>query len=368
MPRRAPGEGSITRRKNGLWQASLQIAGVRKIVYAKTEREARQKLQELRRQATVQGALPDPGKRTVNDLLSAWLEAKAPRWRPRTLADWRYVCDVHLRPTLGKVRLSKLTPERIHHHLAHLEAQGKGRTALKVYRALSAACALAVRWGWLAQNPCERADAPRYRPQRKEVWTPAELQRFLQETEGHRLGPLWAFLAASGCRLGEALGLTWQDVDWEGQAVHVRQTLQRVNGEWVLQEPKTEAGRRTVALPPWGLSALKRQRAQQAAWRLKAGAGWRNTWGLVFTTPQGSPLHGPVVAHALRRECARLGLPPLTPHGLRHWHASLLLAARVPLPEVAQRLGHATPAVTTNIYAHALKGADQAVQALQEAL
>lgn len=368
MARRNPGEGSILQRKDGRWQASLQVSGVRKVVYGRTRSEVAQKLADLRRQAVAQGALADPGARTVGDLLDAWLTAKAPRWRPRTLQDWQRVCDVHLRPALGKVRLERLSPQRIHHLLSPLQAQGRHRTALKVYRALHAACALAVRWGWLAQNPCDRVDVPRYQAPRKEPWSLQDLRRFLRETEGHPLGPLWAFLAASGCRLGEALGLAWQDVDWERGTVTVRQSLQRVGGMWTFQPPKTKAGERTLALPPWGLAALKRQRAQQARWRLRAGATWRNEWGLVFTQRDGSPLHGPVVAHALRRECERLGLPPVTPHGLRHLHASLLLAEGLSVPEVAARLGHASPAVTMAVYAHKVPGQDRAREVLARAV
>jgi integrase len=364
MAKRAKGEGTVCQRKDGRWQASLQVHGVRKTVYAKTEREARQKLAELRKQAALQGALPDPGKRTVGDLLDAWLEVNAPRWRPRTLQDWQYICRTHLRPALGRVRLDKLTPQRIHSLLAHLEHP---RTALKVYRALHMACALAVRWGYLAQNPCDRVDPPRYRPPSKDIWTPQDLGRFLQGTEGHPLYPLWAFLLASGCRLGEALALTWQDIDWQAGTVTVSKSLQRVGGEWLLQPPKTKAGERTLALPPWGLAALKRQRAQQAQWRLQAGARWCNEWGLVFTGRDGSPLHQATVTCALRQACQRLGLPPLTPHGLRHLHASLLLDAGLSVPEVAARLGHANPVVTMSVYAHKVRKGDRAAaQALAQ--
>ncbi|MGQ9586401.1 MAG: tyrosine-type recombinase/integrase [Anaerolineae bacterium] len=360
MSRRTPGEGSISQRKDGLWQASLQVAGIRKVAYAKTEREVRQKLAELRKQAAVQGALPDPGKRTVDDLLDAWLEVSAPRWRPRTLQDWRYVCDVHLRPALGKVRLSRLTPERVQHHMASLEAQGHHRTALKVYRALSTACKLAVKWNWLAQNPCDRADAPCYRPGRKEVWTPQELRTFLRETEGHWLHPLWVYLLASGCRIGEALGLTWQDVDWSAGTVAIRRNLQRVGGEWLLQEPKTKAGVRTIALPPQGMAALRRQRVQQAEWRLRAGGKWHDPWGLVFIGRYGRPIGKGVVERNLKAQCQRLGLSYLTPHGLRHAHASLLVAGGMPIPAVSARLGHSNPAITMGVYSHALQGQDDA--------
>ena len=367
--RKPPGEGTVCQRKDGRWQASLQVHGVRKTVYAKTEREARQKLAELRKQAALQGALPDPGKRTVGDLLDAWLEVNAPNWRPRTLEDRQTLCNVHIRPALGKVRLERLSPQRIQALYSALLRDGKGRTAQKAHCVLHAALGLAVRWGWLPQNPCDRVQPPRHHTRRRDVWTPQDLGRFLQGAEGHPLYPLWAFLLASGCRLGEALALTWQDIDWQAGTVTISKSLQRVGGEWLLQPPKTKAGERTLTLPSWGLSALKGQRAQQARWRLQAGARWCNEWGLVFTGRDGSPLHRPCVARALRQACQRLGLPPLTPHGLRHLHASLLLDAGLSVPEVAARLGHANPVVTMSVYAHKVRKGDRAAaQAVERAI
>ena len=83
MSQRIHGEGSITQRRDGRWQACLMVAGVRRTVYGKTRREAAQKLAGLRRQAA--GGLPDPGKRTLGDLLTAWLETASPTLRPKTI-------------------------------------------------------------------------------------------------------------------------------------------------------------------------------------------------------------------------------------------------------------------------------------------
>jgi len=125
---------------------------------------------------------------------------------------------------------------------------------------------------------------------------------------------------------------------------------------------------RTIALPQEAQQALRRQKRMQAQLRLKAGPAWEGT-GLVFTGERGQPLCQSTVQHALRRECERLGLPPMTPHGLRHLHASLLLEAGLPVPQVAQRLGHATPQVTMSVYAHALNRSDrEAAEVLQRAI
>jgi len=354
---RTHGEGTITQRKDGRWQGALQVDGIRRVVYGKTRKEVVEKLEAIRRLARDAGAIPNPGKRTLGDLLDAWLETKAPNWKPRTLADYRELCAVHLRPALGSVHLSKLTPDRVARYLATWQRRGKARTALKLYRALSQALDLAVRWGWLAHNPCERVDTPRYRPQRKGVWTQDELRRFLQATEADWLWPLWVTAIATGCRIGELLALEWPDVDIGAGTITVDKSAQVIGGQRVVTTPKTQAGRRVIALPGQAVAALQAQGLQQR--------DWGYTGGLVFCRPDGRPLTQTLVAWHMRQACQRAGVPAMTPHGLRHLHASLLLGQGLPLPDVSRRLGHATPQVTLTIYAHALQGGDRrAAQAL----
>ena len=113
---------------------------------------------------------------------------------------------------------------------------------------------------------------------------------------------------------------------------------------------------------------MRRQRTQWAEWRLRSGKEWED-WGLVFTGRRGAPLHSSTVAHALKRECRRLGLPEVSPHGLRHLHASLLLKKGLAVPAVSRRLGHANSAITMSVYAHALERHDEkAAQAIGEVL
>ncbi len=357
--RRSPGEGTLTQRKDGRWQGALQVDGRRRTVYGATRQEAAQKLDVLKRQAASTGGLPNPAKRTLNDVLDAWLDAKRPIWKPITLDSYTKVCTHDIHPTLGRLPIGKVSPERISRLLAALQRQGKHRTALKVYRALSQALGLAVRWGWLAHNPCDRVDVPRYRPERKQVWTPKELRRFLGGTVDHPQYPLWLFLATTGCRLGEALALEWGDVDLGAGTLSITKSVQRVNGKWVTSEPKTAAGVRTIALPSEAVAALHRQ----VAWRLAHGAG-----SLVFAGEGGQPIHASTVEHAITRQCERLALPRITPHGFRHLHASLLLAEGLPLPEVSRRLGHATPAITAQVYAHTVRDDAPAVAAIERAL
>lgn len=368
MGKRVNGEGTIVKRSDGRYQASLQVNGHRRTVYGRTKAEVAQKLAELKRQASQAGDLPDPGKRTVTDLIAAWLDAVAHDLKPRSMQDYQQTARLYILPELGGVRLSKLTPARVQSLLAKLQRQEKHRAALKAYACLHRACRLAVLWGWLVENPCDRVLRPQYRAPRKEVWTVGELRTFLDGTRDHWLWPLFVLAAATGARLGELLALTWDDADLQSGTLAIRRSLQRVGGEWVIGEPKTRAGMRTIALPLEAIQALRKQKRMQAEMRLKAG-GERQDWGLIFTGERGQPLCQSTVQHAVRRACQRLGLPPIGMHGLRHLHASLLLANGLAVPQVAKRLGHATPQVTMSIYAHALDIIDQqAADAVQKAL
>ena len=369
MPtRRSPGEGSISQRSDGRWQASLQVDGIRKTVYGKTRREVHAKLVELKRQAAVSGSLPDAGSRTTGDLLDSWLDTTAPNLKQTTLAHYRLLCDTYLRPCLGSVRLDRLTPVRIQQLYSGLQKKGHNRTARLVHCVLHQACELGVLWRRLPSNPTEHTVRPKYKAERKEVWMPDELATFLEGAQGHWLRPLWVLGIASGCRLGELLGLTWLDVGDDGEAIQVVRTLHRVEGEYRVGTTKTSASDRRVSLPSEGVAALLAQKQQQAKWWAEVGDDWEH-WGLVFTGKTGRPLHRSVVAHALKRECRRLGIREVTPHGLRHLHASLLLAEGLPVPAVSARLGHANPSITMAVYAHAIGTEDKvAAEAIGRAM
>ncbi|MBI2304032.1 MAG: site-specific integrase [Chloroflexi bacterium] len=347
----------ITQRGDGRWMGSLQLHGKRKHVYGKTAQEVKAKLKTLYQQVAMTGVLPSPGSRTVNDLLDAWLENCRASLKPRTLAWYEDIARRYIRGSIGPIRLSKLEPVHIQRLYTQLQ-DSRTRVASHTHLVLHRALKLAVLWGWLSQNPSDRLLKPRYRPERKEVWSHQELTAFLEGSEGHPLHPLWITAIATGCRLGELTGLKWEDIDLEARSLTVRRNLQRIRGQWMEGPPKTRAGERTITLPPEAVIALKRQKAKQAELRLRAGPDWQDT-GRVFTGRLGQPLNPAMAEHGLREQCEKLGLPHLTPHGMRHLHASLLLEAGLPITAVSQRLGHAHSGITLAVYSHVVKRDDE---------
>jgi integrase len=167
-------------------------------------------------------------------------------------------------------------------------------------------------------------------------------------------------LLETGVRLGEALGLQWSDVDFTREQLHVRRALVRpTHGvDWVLETPKS--GRtREVPMLPTTVEALQRHRDQQQVERLVAGEKYRQhpgaPSGFVFADERGEPLQGTVVyKYHWRPTLARLSLPAIRLHDCRHTAATLMHEAGYEMKDIQATLGHATIAITADIYAHLL--------------
>jgi integrase len=181
--------------------------------------------------------------------------------------------------------------------------------------------------------------------------TPGQVQTLFAGIRGDRLEGLYIAAAATGMRQGELLGLTWPDVDLTSGQLVARQALQRVDRTATFVEPKTKRSRRTLALPIVAHEALRARRVRQLAERLEAGPMWEE-WGLVLTTPRGTPLHPSIVTHSFQKLLARLGLPRQRFHDLRHCCASLMLAEGLTLKDVMETLGHSQISLAANLYGH----------------
>ena len=300
-------------------------------------------------------------------LLKVWLPAIESGLRQTTLGGYRILVESHLVPQLGAVQLQSLNGAQINAHYARLLAEGrvhgKGgispNTVHHVHVVLHRALRDAVKWGYLQTNVAQFADPPRASAQRKElpVWSEEELHAFLDSVAEQRLYPLWRFLAMTGCRRGEALGLTWPDLDIENGRVMIRRALVPIKGKLVETEPKTKRGRRLIALDGETVAVLRQQAARQLAEQQALGDGWVDS-GRVFTQESGAELHPERISALFARLVRAAALPHIPLHGLRHTYASIALAKGVNPAIVSRRLGHSTVAFTLDIYSHVLPQVD----------
>ena len=302
-------------------------------------------------------------------VLTEWLPAVKGTLRPTTYASYTMLAREHIIPRLGSLQLQKVTAGAINALYAYLLEEGRvcGKGGLsassvrRVHAVLHRACRDAVRWGRLTVNPVDAADPPKVSAEHSErlpVWSVEQLSAFLASVTDDRLFALWRLLAMTGMRRGEALGLAWEDLDMEGGRLTVRRAWVPVNGVGQMSEPKTRRGRRTIALDPVTLEALRDHAAQQA----DGQSGWDEAWidaGFVFTGKDGQPLQPWAVSKAFRDHARAAMLPPIPLHGLRHTYATLALSSGVNPRIVSSRLGHSTVALTLDVYSHVLPQADQ---------
>jgi integrase len=167
----------------------------------------------------------------------------------------------------------------------------------------------------------------------------------------------------TGMRRGEVCGLCWDDVDLEAGRLAVRRALIPHGSGVIISEPKTAKGRRSIALDPGTVEALKTQAQRQLADQGEKGAAWSDS-GYVFTKESGEPWHPQMVSRAFHQALVAAKLPEIRLHDLRHTHATLALRAGVHPKVVSERLGHATIAITLDTYSHAIPAMQEEAAAL----
>lgn len=372
---RRDGAGSFFHTSTG-WVAQVRVfdehTGKSKQIRrrAKNRDHARELLKELL-DSPAQPSATNEGL-TVAQYLDQWATTTLPvsGVKASTMDIYRSLITSPLRPTLGKVRLDKFTPAEAERWLARLDAhRGRPRTPRatksnpepkpipgkplaqstkrQAFAVLSLAMKTAVRDGLIPENPLQDVARPRKVRTEVPVMTAAEVERMLAAAEGTYYESLIVFVANTGVRIGEALALRWDDVD----LTRATATIRRGSLD---ADTKTAAGLRTVPLLPDVVAVLKERRKVQAADRLKVGAGWQDTRGLVFTTGVGTPVDVHNARRTLRLVLKSAGLPTDRPwHTMRHSLASRLLNRGVPMPVVSQIIGHASIRTTVDIYGHA---------------
>ena len=321
----------------------------------RTKRDAERARVELL--ASVQGGTyVPPSQLTVGEFLTEqWLPSVRGQVKPSTFNWYATTVRRHLVPGIGLVPLQKLTPPVLNALYGRLAEGGLGPTTVgHVHVTVGHALGDATKWGLLARNPAGLADPPRRARPTMRTWTAPELRRFLEHVRGERLYALWLLAATTGMRRGEVLALAWPDVDLQARTARVVQA-------------KTPAGRRSVALDPATVAALRAWRKRQLAERLQWGQGWVDA-GLVFTREDGSAVASRWLNAAFARHQRAAGLPRIRFHDLRHTHATLGLAARVHPKTMSARLGHASVSITLDLYSHAIPALEEEAAATVAAL
>jgi integrase len=306
---------------------------------------------------------------TLDAYVGEWLERRRSQLRPTTLKSYRQAVDCYLRPHLGDLRLDELDRRRLERFYAWLLVEGGhggkplSPTSVQYVHAILGRVLEDARLdGLLEVNPARRARRPTRHPDEVEldeppaVWSAAQAARFLAFVDDHPLRALWHLALGTGARRGELLGLRWQDVDLDAGQLCIQRALSVIDGVPRLLGTKTSK-RRTLSVAGSVVDALRRHEREQQRRRQDA-TDWQDRWGLVFTDEVGAPIDPMAVTKAFRALVSEAPVPAVRLHDVRHFHATALLGAGVPVTVVSRRLGHSSVTMTLEVYGHVLPAAD----------
>ncbi|WP_315093226.1 tyrosine-type recombinase/integrase [uncultured Cellulomonas sp.] len=368
--RRAPGEASVYREGN-VWRGQVDLGrGIdgkrrRKKLTGRTRAEVVLKIRALQQDIATNKA-PKSQRLTVAAFLDRWVNLTLPgSVADSTLDSYANTVRLHIRPALGHHVLSQLTVQHVDELLAGKRAAGYKPSSVVLMRTvLRRALKTAEREGLVDRNVAGLSTPPRLRRAPGRTLTIDEAHRLLDEIQGHRLEALFILMLTFGLRRGEALGLKWANLDSTRLTLRVTHGVKRVKNHrggdnhrtmLVLGELKTARAVRTLYLSPDVVTALERHRERQDNEREHLGRAWTET-GLVFTSEVGTMLDPDNVSRVFSRLARQAGLGHWHAHELRHSGASLMLTGGTPLHVVSEVLGHASIAITKDVYGHLAEG------------
>jgi integrase len=370
--KRSNGEGSITRRKDGLYMARYTVQTAtgtkRKTLYGKNREDVAEKLVDALSNRN-QGLVFDAGSQTVGEYMEQWLQTSARESvRESTYESYRNQVRRYVIPAIGRVKLKRLSAMQIQGmYRAMLDRGLSPRTVQYTHAVLHRALRQAVRWGLVPRNVSEDVDRPRLRREEIRPLNRHQARHLLNTAgeSGDRFEALYVLALHTGMRPGELLGLKWEDVNFDEGGLQLNRALAGKN----LTAPKTKRSRRRIDLSTASIAALKAHRKRQLEERMQKAGLWRDH-GLVFPSTVGTPLFHRNVVRAFKDLLKRAGLPQSTRlYDLRHTCATLLLGSNVHPKYVQELLGHASIALTLDTYSHVLKGMDGGIGgAMDEAL
>ena len=355
--RRANGEGSIRKRKDGRWEGRYTagrdpVTGkvIYKNVLGKAQAEVKEKLKAAIEKSSSLATTTE--RYTTGQCLDVWIENYAKlQVRASSHKTYQGFIENHIKPALGDIPLEKLTAtelQRLYKYLLEngrlecMESRNKPKglsveTVRNINQMISSALNCAVEQRLIPSNPTKGCVLPKLERKEMKILPPESLGTFFEEARRSGVFELYYIDLATGLRRGELLGLKWSDIDLDKDIIHVRRQVLRQNGEVVEAPLKIENSYRNIAIGADAVKVLK---------------GMEQKDEYVFPTPFGGPMSPDSVLHMLQRVLKRAGLERIRFHDLRHTFSVLALQNGVDVKTLSAMLGHCSAGFTLDTYAH----------------
>ena len=295
---------------------------------------------------------------------------------PSTYKRYCRMLETRLLPYFGHFYINKIKPTDIMKFYDLLEKdtqlvrkQGNngaktkkplsGKTILEHHRLLRAMLHKAVYWQLIVANPAERVQPPKARKPKRRSYDDEQTKILLENlellpNEDTKYKVAIILTVFTGVRLGELMGLEWQDVDFKNGIISINRSSQYLADMGVFTKvPKTESSIREIAIPEFIISLLEEYKLWYEEQKSIYGELWTNSDRL-FVQADGKPMHPSTISKWFVKYVGQIGLPVINFHGLRHTNASLLVAQNIDIAVISARLGHAQISTTLDFYVHPL--------------
>jgi integrase len=364
--------GHVRKRGRDSFEVKYDIdrdGGRRQTVYRAFKGTRREAQAELARQLAqvADGGHVSPGKLTVGE----YLRSRLAHWQavgtisPKTAERYAELIEHQIVPALGAKLLQKLSARDVESWHATLLTRGRkggrigvsARTVRHAHGILTKALREAARHELVLRNVATAQRPPKMMTTEMKILTPEQVTKLPAVLAGHELAAPAVVALFTGLRRGEVLALRWGNVNLEAKVIRVRESLEQTKAGLRFKPPKSKAGTRDVTLPIIVVDTLQAHRKRLLERRLLLGQGKLTDKDLVFPALDGSPQPPKLFSVSWLRLAQKFGLA-VSFHELRHTHASQLIDANVDVVTIARRLGHSSPAITLNVYAHLFRRDD----------
>lgn len=275
-----------------------------------------------------------------------------------------------INPMIGHMKIAEVRPQHLNKLYAELgdlnvnKRNGRGlsnKTILEHHRIISTIFSQAEKEMLVPYNPASKATPPKVERKEANYFQTDVIKSILSclESEPLKWKLLVHMLLITGARRGEILGLKWANVDWDERCIHICNNLLYSPSKGIyLTTPKTKKSRRPIKLPAETMELLKEYNDWYLQEKLSLGTYWQDE-DFIFVQYNGAPMHPDSVTDYLKKFSEKYGLPHINPHAFRHTAASLLIFSGVDIVSISDRLGHALPSTSANLYGHLIREADE---------